>query len=85
MAALLTAMPAAAAAQVVAEALAAGHGSERTGLAPALAEPSVFQLFLLDGTAIATLGEFARVGDRVVFTLPMSATRGILGSLPAAL
>ena len=84
MAALLAAMPAAAAAQVVAEALAAGHGSERTGSAPALAEPSVFHLFLLDGTAIATLGEFARVGDRVVFTLPISATREILGSLPAA-
>ena len=42
------------------------------GSAPALAEPAVFHLFLPDGTAIATLGEFARVGDRVVFTLPIS-------------
>ena len=32
----------------------------------------LFRLFLRDGTSIPCLGEFARVGERVVFTLPLT-------------
>ena len=32
----------------------------------------LFRLFLLDGTVVTCLGEYARVGERVVFTLAMS-------------
>ena len=41
--------------------------------APARAEIApLFRLFLLDGTVVTCLGEYARVGERVVFTLAMS-------------
>ena len=50
---------------------------------PSAESASVYHLFLKDGTAIATLGEFARVGDRVVFTLPLSSSRRPLASVPA--
>lgn len=46
----------------------------------------LFRLFLTNGTVVACLGEYARVGDRVVFTLPLgdpSATSQLL-SLPAS-
>jgi hypothetical protein len=52
---------------------------------PAHAEIApLFRLFLLDGTIVPCLGEYARVGERVVFTLPLSAEGATeLASLPA--
>ena len=48
------------------------------GLETALAEPAtLFRVFLNDGTALVSYGEYARIGDRVVFSMP-------IGSLPAA-
>jgi hypothetical protein len=45
----------------------------------------LFRLFLLDGTMVTCLGEYARVGERVVFTLPLSPDGATeLTSLPAA-
>ena len=53
---------------------------------PAHAEVApLFRLFLRDGTVVTCLGEYARVGERVVFTLPLSAEGATeLASLPAA-
>ena len=40
--------------------------------APAFAERvTLFRVFLNDGTAIISYGEYARVGDRLVFSIPM--------------
>ena len=42
--------------------------------APALAESTtLFRVFLNDGTAIVSYGAYARVGDRLVFSMPMGA------------
>jgi hypothetical protein len=42
--------------------------------APAFAESvTLFRVFLNDGTAIVSYGEYARVGDRIVFSMPMGA------------
>src|SRR4030095_14703618 len=35
------------------------------------ADATLFRLFLLDGTELASYGEFARVDDRVVFSMPI--------------
>jgi hypothetical protein len=44
----------------------------------------LFRLFLRDGTVVTCLGEYARVGERVVFTLALSAAGATeLTSLPA--
>ena len=44
------------------------------GAAPASAESvTLFRVFLNDGTAIVSYGEYARVGDRVVFSMPIGA------------
>jgi hypothetical protein len=41
---------------------------------PAIAsERALYRIFLQDGTALVSYGEFARVGDRVVFTVPIGA------------
>jgi hypothetical protein len=42
---------------------------------PALGQeaPSLFQVFLTDGTALASYGEWARVGDSIVFSIPLGA------------
>ena len=41
---------------------------------PARAEDApLFRVFLTDGTALVSFGEFARVGDRVVFSMPLNA------------
>lgn len=41
---------------------------------PAFAESvTLFRVFLNDGTAIVSYGEYARVGDRVVFSMPIGA------------
>lgn len=37
------------------------------------AASSLFQVFLTDGTALASYGEWARVGDSVVFSIPLGA------------
>lgn len=42
--------------------------------APAFAESvPLFRVFLNDGTAIVSYGEYARVGDRLVFSMPIGA------------
>lgn len=42
--------------------------------APAYAESvTLFRVFLNDGTAIVSYGEYARVGDRLVFSMPIGA------------
>jgi hypothetical protein len=47
------------------------------GAAPALAESvTLFRVFLNDGTAVVSYGEYARVGDRLVFSMPMGAVDG---------
>jgi hypothetical protein len=47
-----------------------------------------FRIFLTDGTTLTSFGDFARVGDRVVFSLPLDEVerrpRLHLVSLPAA-
>jgi hypothetical protein len=60
-------------------------------LAPATARadvPVLYRIFLTDGTALASFGEFARVADKVVFSMPLGGTpadpRLELISLPAA-
>jgi hypothetical protein len=39
--------------------------------AHAAADPTLFKLFLTDGTAVTSYGEFARVADRVIFSMPV--------------
>ncbi len=53
---------------------------------PASADtPAYFRLFLANGTVVACLGEFARVDDRVVFSLPLGSDGASrLMSLPAS-
>jgi hypothetical protein len=38
---------------------------------PLAAESILYRLFLLDGTSLVSYGEFARVADRVVFSMPL--------------
>jgi hypothetical protein len=52
--------------------------------AGATPEAGLYRLFLTDGSAIVTLGEFARMGDRVVFTLPLTSSRQALASVPVS-
>jgi hypothetical protein len=47
-------------------------------------DASLFRLFLKDGTTVASVGEPARVGDRVVLSLPLSSGRQPLASLAAS-
>jgi hypothetical protein len=54
--------------------------------APASRTP-LFRLILNDGTALVSYGEFTRVGDRVVFSMPLGSPRGDryqLVTLPAS-
>jgi len=46
--------------------------------APATAAPPapLFRVILKDGTALVSYGEFTRVGDRVVFSMPLDSPRG---------
>lgn len=37
-------------------------------------DATVFRLFLKDGSSLTSYGEFARVGDRVIFSMPTSAS-----------
>lgn len=60
---------------------ATGHAQEAPTAAPA--DPALFRIFLKDGTALASYGEFARVGDRVVFTMPLGEHRQQLATVGA--
>ena len=52
--------------------------------APALAESvTLFRVFLNDGTAITSYGEYARVGDRLVFSMPIGAVDASAAGTPA--
>src|ERR1700730_2516222 len=48
--------------------LATGRSSTAAG------DATLFRVFLRDGTSLVSYGEFARVQDRVVFSMPTSAT-----------
>lgn len=60
---------------------AAAASAQAPGAAP------LYRIFLRDGTSVVSYGEFARVGDRVVFSLPLGDSGGQpnlhLASLPA--
>ena len=44
------------------------------GAATVFAESAtLFRVFLNDGTAVVSYGEYARVGDRLVFSMPIGA------------
>jgi hypothetical protein len=43
---------------------------------PALADPPVLRIFLRDGTTLTSYGEYARVGERLVFSLPLGEDHG---------
>lgn len=51
-------------------------------LAPGLVQPAfgaealLYRLFLLDGSSLVSYGEFARVADRVVFSMPLGEVKG---------
>jgi hypothetical protein len=50
---------------------------------PAFAESvTLFRVFLNDGTAIVSYGEYARVGDRLVFSMPIGAVDANAGGDP---
>ena len=47
------------------------------GVEFALAQPAtLFRVFLNDGTALVSYGEYARIGDRLVFSMPIGAVDG---------
>ncbi len=46
-------------------------GSARADAAPGAPDPQIFRVFLTDGTSLSSYGEWARVNDRVVFSIPM--------------
>jgi hypothetical protein len=74
--------PLAAAGLVLAIAAAPGGAAAADGAAPA-APASTYRLFLLDGSSVATVGEFARTGDRVVVTIGLG-DRLTMTTVPAA-
>jgi hypothetical protein len=45
------------------------------------AQPALFRIFLKDGTALASFGEFAEVSGRVYFSLPLGTGRSELTSV----
>lgn len=55
----------------IAPARAAGAGE---GVGPATHNAPLFRVFLKDGTSLVSYGELARVGDRVVFSMPTSVS-----------
>ena len=60
---------------------------EQPGPATAAPPAPLFRIILKDGTALVSFGEFTRVGDRVVFSMPLDSPRGErlqLVNLPAA-
>jgi hypothetical protein len=65
---------------VLSGAATAASGDGPAGAAPAA---SIYRLFLRDGTSVATVGEFARLGDRVVVTIGLG-DRLTMATMPAA-
>ena len=59
---------------------AVGAASDGTATATAA---TTYRLFLRDGSSVATIGEFARTGDRVVVTIGLG-DRLTMTSVPAA-
>src|SRR5581483_5868615 len=49
----------------------------------AVENATLFRVFLNDGTAVVSYGEFARVGDRVVFSMPIGEVDAASGAAPA--
>lgn len=51
--------------------------------------PTLFRLFLKDGSALVSFGEFARLDDRVIFSMPIGGTtdqpRLYVATLPSSL
>jgi hypothetical protein len=58
-------------------------GAIASGETPASPPPQIYRLFLRDGTTVATVGEFARTGDRVAVTIGL-ADRLVTTTLPAS-
>jgi hypothetical protein len=56
-----------------------GHAQDASA-----SDPTLFRIFLKDGTALVSYGEFARVGDRVVFTMPLGEHRQQLATVGAS-
>lgn len=58
-----------------------------TAVAQAAAPPPFYRIFLVDGGTVTSYGEYARVGDRLVFSLPLGDSGGApalhLATLPA--
>ena len=48
----------------------------------AIENVTLFRVFLNDGTAVVSYGEFARVGDRVVFSMPIGASGAVSSAAP---
>ena len=48
----------------------------------AIDEVTLFRVFLADGTAVVSYGEFARVGDRVVFSMPIGVSKPVSSATP---
>jgi hypothetical protein len=55
-------------------AFAAAATAAAPGQAAAAAEPELYRIFLTDGAALVSYGEYARVADRVVFSMPIGVT-----------
>lgn len=67
--------------------LAVWAASAAPALAQAPATTPIYRVFLADGTSLASYGEWARLDDRVVFSMPLAATPSPplhLVSIPAA-
>ena len=63
-------------------------GLRRAGAAPAAAaDATLFRLFLTDGSSLASYGEFARLDDHVIFSMPAGGPaerRGCTSTLSAS-
>jgi hypothetical protein len=46
----------------------------RADAAPAIGEATLLRVFLTDGTSLVSYGEPARVGDRIIFSMPTATT-----------
>ena len=49
----------------------------------AIDEVTLFRVFLTDGTAVVSYGEYARVGDRIVFSVPIGLSTPVSSTTPA--
>jgi len=67
--------------------LLASSGGLRADPGGGQAEEPAFRIFLTDGTSLVSYGEYARVGDRLVFSAPIGTGQGArlqLITLPVA-